>query len=39
MWSMFLVYHLEKKNAQEGASAAVSCCGLYFAFKIRSTAK
>lgn len=38
MWSMFLVYHLEEGDAQEGASAAVSCCW-YFVFKIRSTAK
>lgn len=34
-----LVYHLEEENAQEGASAAVSCCCLYFVFKNRSTAK
>lgn len=33
-----LMYHLEEENAQQGASAAVSCC-LYFLFKIRSTAK
>lgn len=36
---MFLVYHLEEENAQEGSSAAVSCCCLHSVFKIRSTAK
>lgn len=29
MWSMLSVFHLQEENAQEGASAALSCCCLF----------